>query len=112
MCQLGTVKRQIMAGKFVKLYRIEGTEVVFRRAFELTDGKPKFTIDVNAYFDNYATLGFLPEVQMKLPVCCFRCQEREFQKIDGDFAKGLFEKLKAIINERKQAFTNISIHHN
>lgn len=39
--------------KFVKLFRVNGTEVLFRKTCEMVEGKQHLSIQVHCYFDEF-----------------------------------------------------------
>ncbi|MEA5458715.1 hypothetical protein VB796_06690 [Arcicella sp. LKC2W] len=80
--------------KFVKLFRIDGTEMVVRKRMEMVDGKRQFSIKINAYFDEYIPLGYMPEFETILGVCCMQHLDQAFDAFDGVKAKELCEELR------------------
>lgn len=98
--------------KFVKLFRVNGTEVLVRKTFEIIEGKQNLYIQIHCYFDEFIPLGYMPEAQTKIPACCMKHLNQNFDQFDGDKAKNICEMLRNITKNAKQEIINHNINHN
>jgi hypothetical protein len=98
--------------KFVKLFRVNGAEVLFRKNCEMVDGKQYLSIQVHCYFDEFIPLGYIPEATTKIPVCCLKHLDQNFEEINGEKAKEICELLRIVANKNKQKFMTNLINHN
>jgi hypothetical protein len=101
-----------MNNKFVKLFRVNGVEMVFAKTWDYRDGKQILFIEARAYFEEFSSLGYVPMCKMIMPICCNNCLNREFDKIDGEHAKVMCEQLRQKLKDSKQQFINTIINHN
>ena len=98
--------------KFVKLFRINGTEVLFRKTCEMVDAKQYLSIQVHCYFDEFIPLGYMPEATTKIPQCCLEHLDQNFEEINGEKAKVICESLRTLAHKKRQTFMNNIIKHN
>jgi len=98
--------------KFVKLFRVNGTEVLVRATSEIVDGKQQALIIVHCYFEEYIAMGYMPEAISRFPICCTKHLLDEFQKFDGERAKQICEISRKAAKGNQQKIMDIKLNHN
>lgn len=81
---------------FCKIFIVNNTEILVQKKIEVVDSKPKISIEVHGYFEEYIPMGVMPEIVMQMSMCCYSCMDKKFLAIDQKEAQELYGVMKRV----------------